>query len=270
MHYQIDSLAYTNQLRSLPPEHKLGFAIALFLLGYLAPMHVQLLMVLWLFVWLIKYAQIPASIYLRLLLLPVSFLTLSLPALLISIGTVSSLESFETDVIWGIAIEPIYLYLSQQGLEQARVVFARAIALTSCLYFILLTVPLFEILRILKQLGCSPLVTELMGLMYRFISLLTATASELLTAQQARMGYGTWRMGMRSFSLLVGQLLQRTLENYRQLSLGLASRGYTGELRVWHRRRYKFSRRYATEAIAGYLFLLSLTGWHHWRALSLC
>lgn len=265
MHHQIDALAHTNQLRSLPPEHKLGFAAALFVLGYLAPAFAQLLIVLWLFIWVVKYAQIPAKIYIELLLLPTSFLLLSLPTLLIGISTVASFNNIETDVVWGMAVKPLYLYLSRQGIEQATAVFTRSIALTSCLYFILLTIPTFELIRILQRLGCPPLITELMGLMYRFIFILTGTVGELLTAQQSRMGYGTWRIGMRSLSLLIGQLLQRTLNTYQQLSLGLAARGYNGDLRVWHSRRYKPDWRYTTEAIAGYLCLLLLTGWHYWR-----
>jgi cobalt/nickel transport system permease protein len=55
----------------------------------------------------------------------------------------------------------------------------------------------------------------------------------------------------------------RTLENYRELSLGLQSRGFTGELRVWHHRRHKPSWRYGIEAISGCCFLLFVTGWHH-------
>lgn len=265
MHHQIDALAHTNQLRSLPPEHKLGFAVALFILGYLAPAFVQLLIALWLFIWVVNYARIPAKIYLELLLLPTSFLLLSLPTLLVGISTVAALQNIETDVIWGMAIKPFYLYLSQQGIEQARTVFTRAIALTSCLYFILLTIPTFELIRILQRLGCPPLITELMALMYRFIFILADTASELLSAQQSRMGYSNWRTATRSLSILVGQLLQRTLNAYQQLSLGLAARNYTGDLHVWHSRRYKPSSRYAIEAIAGYLCLLLLTGWHYWR-----
>jgi cobalt/nickel transport system permease protein len=99
--------------------------------------------------------------------------------------------------------------------------------------------------------------------MYRFIFVLTATASELLTAQQSRLGYGDWRSGLRSLSLVVVQLLRRTLENYRQISLGLTSRGFKGELRVWHARRYKSSRRYGSEAIGGYCLLLILVGLHY-------
>jgi cobalt/nickel transport system permease protein len=266
MHHQLDALAHTNQLRSLPPEHKFGFAIALFILGYLAPALVQGLIVLWLFVWVVKYAQIPACIYLKLLLLPISFLLLSLPAFLVGIGTVAKLDSFSADIIAGVMIEPLYLYLSQQGIDQASAIFMRATALTSCLYFMLLTVPTFEIIRILQRLGCPALITELMTLMYRFIFVLTDTMGELLIAQQSRLGYGTWRTGMQSLGLLVGQLLQRTLHHYRQLSLGLAARGYTGHLQVWHSRRYQLDSRYVAEALAGYLCLLLLTGWHYWSA----
>ncbi len=267
MHHQIDSLAYTNQLRSLPPEHKLGFAIALFLLGYVAPPVVQLLIPLWLSIWLIYYAKIPAKLYSRMMLMPITFLITSAPAFLVGVASVNTLDILQPDVIAGISLGSIYLYLSQQGWEQVSMIFLRAIALTSCLYFILFTIPMIELIRILKRCGCPALMTELMLLMYRFIFILAATASELLTAQQCRFGYGNWRLGLRSLSLLVGQLLQRTIDNYRQLSLGLASRGYNGELRVWHTRRYKSSQRYTTEAVGGYLFLLTLTGWHYRTAL---
>lgn len=263
MHHHIDSLAYTNRLRYLPPEHKLGFAIALFTLGYVAPSPIQLLITLWMMVWVIGYARIPAAVYVKLLAIPLSFWVMSFPALVIGVSTVSFLAGVEMDVVWGFPLGSVYLYLSKQGVDQAQTVLSRAIALTSCMYFILLTVPFVEIVRILRRLGCPALLTELMTLMYRFIFVLTDTAADLLTAQQSRMGYCNWRAGLRSLSLVVGQLLWRTLENYRQLSLGLASRGYTGELRVWHARRYKPNWRYTIEAVGGYCLLLIWTGWHY-------
>ena len=259
MHHQIDSLAYTNKLRSLPPKQKLGFAFALFLLGYVAPPSVQILIALWLTLWVIVYAGIPAQVYGKLLAIPVSFWVLSLPALMMGIswGTTGS------DVLWGVSWGKMDFYLSAQGLEQARSIFLRAIALTSCMYFILLTVPFVEMIRVLRDFGCPPLITELLLLMYRFIFVLAETVSEIITAQQSRLGYGNWRAAMKSLSLVVGQLLWRTLENYRQLSLGLKSRGFNGELRVLHTRRHRTSWRYAGEAIAGYVLLLILTGRHY-------
>lgn len=261
MHHHIDVLAYTNGLRSLPPEPKLAFAAALFLLGYLAPPWIQGLIAVWLMLWTVGYARIPLRRYGQLLALPVGFMLTSLPALMFGITT--NAAAVAGDQLWGGRFGPLWIYASQQGFAQAGFLVMRAIALISCLYFVLLTVPFVEILRVLRRLGCPPLITELMMLMYRFIFVLTTTASELLTAQQSRLGYRNWRVGMHSFSVLVGQLLGRTLENYRQLSLGLRSRGFTGELRVWSRRNYRSQWRYWGEAIAGYTVLVILTGLHY-------
>lgn len=263
MHHQIDALAYTNRLRSLPPEHKLIFAIALFGLSYVAPIGVQILVTVWLGVWIVGYARIPVKIYRQLLLIPLSFWLVSVPALAIGVVGWQNIATVQGDIGQGIKLGSLYLYISHQGIEQVRELLTRAIALTSCMYFVLLTVPFADILRILKRCGCPNLITELLALMYRFIFVLTDTANELLTAQQARSGYRTWRLGMHSLALIASQLLRRTLENYRQISMGLESRGFRGELRFWHSRRYRPNWRYIMEAIAGYLILLVCTGWHY-------
>lgn len=251
MHHQIDSLAYTNQLRRLPPEQKMGFAIALFLLGYLSPPILQLGIALWLALWIVGYAKIPLKIYLQLLLIPVGFWAMSVPAFLLGIVQMSRLAEIQQDISWGFSLGPFYLYLSQQGLQQVQEIFTRAIALTSCLYFILLTIPFVEIVRMLQQIGCPPLLTELLTLMYRFIFILADTATELIIAQNARLGYRSFKTALRSLGLVVSQLLHRTLDHYRAYTLGLASRGFNGELRVLYRRRYTPSRRYTLEACSG-------------------
>ncbi len=139
----------------------------------------------------------------------------------------------------------------------------RAIAATSCLYFIFLTIPVIELVQILRRCHCPTLLTDLLLLMYRFIFTVLRTARELRTAQVSRNGYRTWKLSMSSLGILVGQLLQRTLIHYRQISLSLAARGFAGDLRVWHSRHYVRSRRYCLEALMGYTVLLGLTGWSH-------
>ncbi len=263
MHHHIDSLVYQNRLRSLPPEHKLILAIGLFILSYLAPTFVQIMITVWLGIWIVGYARIPIKIYGELLLIPLSFWLVSVPALVISGVGLEDISLVQADVWQGIKIGSFYLYFSQQGIEQARELFPRAIALTSCLYFVLLTIPFADIWRILNSCGCPTIIIELLALMYRFIFVLTATANEILTAQSARMGYGNWRLGMRSLALIASQLLRRTLENYRQIYMVLESRGFRGELRFWHGRRYQANWRYIIEALAGYLLLLVGTGWHY-------
>ncbi|MEG5159061.1 cobalt ECF transporter T component CbiQ [Microcoleus sp. AT3-A2] len=261
MNHQIDSLAYTNRLRGLPPSHKLSFAIALLILSLVSGAIVQLSIGLWLAVWIVIYAGIPGKLYLRLLSLPLMFLLTSLPALALGTVELSQIQEIQWDIWqgWGISVGTFYLYVSRTGIYQVSLLFVRAFASTSCMYFILLTVPFTETLQILRQLRCPELVTELLLLMYRFIFSLLAIADELWIAQNSRCGYRTWKLGMRSLSILIGQLLQRTLENYRQVSLSLASRGFNGKLRVWNSYPYKPSQRYIFEALFGCTTLILLS-----------
>ncbi|NJO19741.1 MAG: cobalt ECF transporter T component CbiQ [Spirulinaceae cyanobacterium RM2_2_10] len=261
MRHLIDSLAYTNRLRTLPPSQKVGWAIALICLSLVAPIGIQVAITLWLSVWVVGYARIPAQVYLKLTAIPLSFLLMSVPALVLSVSWQP--EVIPTDAQLGFIIGQLYLYLSQAGVAQAIALLARAIATTTCLYFLLLTVPLADILRLLSRVGCPELLVELLLLMYRAISVLSETAEQLIDAQKARSGFSSWRRAWRSVSLIASQLLWRSLTNYRQLTLGLTARGYNGRLRFWHPERYQSQPRYWLEAIVGYAILLALTGWHY-------
>lgn len=258
MHHQIDSLAYGNRLRSIPPEHKLIFALSLFILGYLSPIYIQILISVWLIFWIVVYGGIPFVVYSQLLAIPFGFWFISLPALIFGVSASLSNSNFTEDIIWSIPLGNFVIYLSSQGVTQGATILARSWCLTSCMYFILLTIPFGEVITVLQRCKCPSLLTDLLLLMYRFIFVLTATASELITAQKSRFGYLNWRRGIYSLSLAIAQLLTRTLGEFRQISLGLKSRGFNGELRTWHSRRYQKNWRYIMEAVGGYSFLLIL------------
>lgn len=260
---QIDTLAYTNRLRRLPPEHKLLFAIALLVIIYSTRAPVQIVIAVWISIWTVIYAGIPASIYLRLLCITAGFWLTSLPAIVVNGVSLSQLSLVQSDVWQGFTWGNYYLYLSHHGIQQAGELATRAIAATACIYFVMLTVPFSEILDILRRIGCPALLTDLLMLMYRFIFVLLRTATEIWTAQQSRGGYRTHKLWLKSLGLLVGQLLRRTLENYRQVSLTLESRGFTGDFRVCHSRRYLPSKRYSLEALFGCAILAALTGWQY-------
>lgn len=263
MSLQIDTLAYTNRLRKLPPEHKLLFAIVLLFITYFSHIPVQLLIAFWMGIWTVAYAGVPAKLYFRLLSITVGFWLTSVPALVISGVNLAHLSQVQADVWHGFVWNNYYIYLSHHGIFQASELAARAIASTACIYFVMLTVPFIEMIHILNRIGCPSLLTELLMLMYRFIFVLLQTANQLWTAQQSRSGYRTWRLWLKSLGLLIGQLLHRTLDNFRQFSLTLESRGFTGEFRVLHSRRYAASKRYSLEALFGCALLITLSGWSY-------
>ncbi len=259
MTLQIDTLAYTNRLRWLAPEQKLLFAIALLIITAFTHPPVQILIAIWMSIWTVIYAKIPLNIYLKLVYIATLFWLTSLPALVINGIHNNHLNLIQDDAIFGLNVGDYYLYISHYGMEQGWTILTRAIASLSCLYFVMLTIPFAELLQTLRRFGFPVILTDILLLMYRFIFVLLNTASQVWTAQQSRGGYCTFRIGIKSLSLLIGQLLRRTLENYRQVSLSLASRGFNGEFKVWHPHRYHFSKRYAIEAIIGCVVLIGLT-----------
>jgi cobalt/nickel transport system permease protein len=260
---KIDTLAYTNRLNRLPPEHKLGFALVLLLISYLAPIAVQMLIFLWVSVWIVIYAKIPAAVYFKLLGITIGFWVMSIPALILNGVGIENLAQVRADSWGGWRWGDFYLYISHQGVTQATTLGIRSIAASACIYLILLTVPFSALLDILRRIGCPTLMVELLFLMYRFIFVLLATAQEIWIAQQSRGGYRTRQVWLKSISLLIGQLLRRTLANYQQVSLSLAARGFNGELQVWHSRPYIASKRYIWEAAIGCVILVFLAGLIH-------
>ncbi|MDJ0695870.1 MAG: cobalt ECF transporter T component CbiQ [Mastigocoleus sp. MO_167.B18] len=265
MSLQLDTLAYTNRLRKLPPEHKLIFAIATLVISLCSHPPVQILLTLWMSVWTVFYARIPAGIYLRVLIFAGFFWLTSLPALILNGVSLSDFSQVQGDSWQSLRLHSYYIYISRSGIHQATLIFTRAIASVSCLYFLMLTVPFTEILHTLRRFKFPVLLTEILLLMYRFIFILLYVANELLRAQKSRGGYRNWRTSMKSLALLISQLLKRTLQKYSQFSLGLETRGFAGEFRVWSPQRYRSSRRYTVEAICGCLVLIGLELWLHAR-----
>ncbi|BDA73895.1 Cobalt transport protein [Calothrix sp. PCC 7716] len=265
MKIQIDQLAYTNRLRWLPPEHKLTFATTLFLITFFSHPTVQILIAVWMSIWIVIYAGISAKVYLKLLYVALFFWLTSLFALVFNIVASDSVANIQNDALAGLTIGFFHIYISFNGILQGLSILTRALASLSCLYFVMLTIPFSELLEVLRRIGLPELLCEILLLMYRFIFVLLNTASQLWTAQQARFGYRTFNTSIKSLGLLVGQLFKRTLENYRQVSLSLESRGFNGQFRVWHPYRYRPSKRYAIEAIIGSTILLGLELLNHAR-----
>lgn len=263
MGHRIDALAYGNRLRWLPPGQKLAFAAVLLLLGLVAPPLVQGLISLWLALWIVVYAAIPARLYLPLLLLPLGFALASLPALLLQAVPLDAFTATARGDVWQQLARPLaggwIVYVSQQGMGQATLLISRSLAASSCLMFALLTTPFTELIGVLRRLRLPPLLLELLVLTYGFIFSLMATANELWVAQQARAGLRGRRGQLLGLGLLVGQLLHRSLATYRGFAMGLAARGFNGGLRVLGGEHHRSSPRYQGEAIAGCALLGALS-----------
>ena len=122
--------------------------------------------------------------------------------------------------------------LAPHGLEQAGRLAASALAGLSCLLFLALTTPATDLVAGLRRVGMPAEITEMALLMYRFIFLLLDTAGSMHAAQAARLGHVTYRRHLNSLSLLIANLLPRAFARAQALEVGLAARGWHGDLRV--------------------------------------
>ena len=255
MHIQLDTLAYSNRLRHLPPSQKLWFALTVLLLALIAHYPIQILIFVWMSGWSVIYAGIPWRIYGSMILGVMTFLITSLPALAIEYASSISVDH-QPDVLWQIAAWGGHLYLSRQGSIHAIEVVIRSLASTSALFFIVLTIPAIDLATTAQKIGCPQILIELALLVYRFIFLLADTAQKIVTAQISRGGYRLGRLRMYSLNLLVRQLIQRTASRYQQITLGVTARGFQQEFRFWQPQQYQYSPRHARESIIGCVILI--------------
>lgn len=257
MHHDLESYAYTNRLRFLPPSQKSIFVLSLLVITSTTHWPTQLAIAVWLAWSLIVYAKIPSRIYGQVLGLAIAFLLASLPALVLDIWPNSGLVDRPVLALAGVAIGPWYVGLSSVGLQQALTISSRSIASVSCLLFLIFTTPIAELFSLLRRCHVPRVLIDLVLLMYRFIFLFLDVVHQLQLAQKARGGYRNKTAWQRSIALLIRQLFVRSLQRYKDFSLGLAARGFNGNLDTYSPLIYQSSRRYTWEAILGCLGLIS-------------
>jgi len=223
----IDSYAYNNKLKKIHPGEKSLFAVMSMAVCLTSPTVIAPLIVLALMTGgIILKAGIPARIFLRLMLVPLSFLLLSVLTIAFSISTDPS-GFWIAQTINGLTVGIRY-----PDLVTAVHLFLRSLGAVSCLYFLALTTPMTEIITVLHKLRVPVIITELMVLTYRFIFVLMETAITIKRAQSSRLGYVSLKISYRSLSRLFSALLGKVFVKSQELYNAMAARCYTGEIKV--------------------------------------
>lgn len=223
----IDKYAYASNLNRIDPMQKFVFAILTLGVCLWADTLVISLAVFFIMGWVtIRSGGTPLSVFLKLLLVPLSFLLIGI--LTIAINMSNNPQSF----FFSIPIAGSWIGLSRVGVVRAGQLFFRVLGSVSCLYFLSLSTPMVDLLSVFRKLKMPKLLVEMMGLIYRFIFVLLDTAETMLTAQNSRLGYINWSTGYRSLGALASTLFIRTYKRSNDLFTALESRGYDGDLNV--------------------------------------
>lgn len=221
---RIDTYAYSNRWRQVHPGEKGLFALfcltaALLSRTPLVPLGIAAAMA----ALTVMGAGIPWREYLRLAVLPVLFLLWSCLALAVSF-------SGGELPLANIPALNLTISLSRQGMGQAELALARSLGASLSLLFLALTTPMTEIMGLLRSLGTPRLLIELMTISYRQIFIFLEITRQIRAAQEARLGYASTRLAMKSLGGLAGNILLGSLSRARQNHQGLLARGYDCEL----------------------------------------
>ena len=252
----IDCYAYSNNLKKVHPVEKSLFAIITMVVCLTSPTVITPLIVLALMAGgIIFRAGIPTRVFVNLMLVPFSFLFISVLTIAFSISTNPS-GFWLAQTINGLTIGTRY-----PDLITALHLFLKSLGAVSCLYFLALTTPITEIITVLHKMKVPVIITELMVLIYRFIFVFMETATTIRRAQSSRLGYVSMKSSYRSLSRLFSALLGKVFVKSQELYNAMAARGYTGEIKVLTKKYPVSLRNYIL--ITGFelpLILLNLLG----------
>lgn len=257
---QIDSLSYMNALRPLSPMWKCGFAVMMLLLSYLTHPAVQVAIACWMTIWTVGYARIPVKYYAALIGAACLFFAASVPALIVELHPVRGELTFPHEVAaftllnWKVTV-------TSTGLLLAAKLFLRILASLTCVSFILFSTPFSELLQVLKKVRVPALVLEIMQIMYRFLFILFETVQDMYLAQQARGGQTGFKNRLKDTATLIMQMFMKTMQQYRSLSNGLMSRGFTDDIPLAPYQGSPVPLRYKLESWVGFMLLLLLEIW---------
>ncbi len=245
---------------------KSGFAALLILLSYIAHPVVQLVLFVWISLWIAAYAKVPLSLYFILLCSSLLLFVTSLPAILIEI------HSLDTEQGGGhgwvlFTFSHWTLYLNPTGLQLAVKLVCRIIACLSASLLLILTTPMSELFQVMKKLRMPSLVLEIMLITYRFLFLLLDTAHDMYRAQRARGGQQGFKGRLKDTAILIVRMFAKTMQRYQGLANGMISRGFTEDIRMAPYRGGHVPTRYKWESCIGVVLLLIIECLLRWREM---
>ena len=223
----IDKYAYTNALRDFNPMAKFYFAIGFLGISLINKNTYIFLSIIALMSFVTTYfAKINVKYYISMLLIPVSFLLLSIVAVLFSIGSDKSSFLYCTKVF------NLYLGVTEFSIDNATLLFLRAMSSLTCAYFIALTIPINQLIIVFKTIKLPNVFIEMVILVYRFIFIFLEESKEIYVAQEMRFGYVNITNSYKSLSVLISILFIRVMSRYKDMTISLESKLYNGEFYI--------------------------------------
>ena len=223
----IDDYAYKNKLYKVNPNKKFIIGMLLLILSLINPFnYISLLIIALMSFVIVVIAKIELKDYLHFIKIPLTFLIISIIMILLNFS--HNKEIF----LYSIKIGNLYVGVTNESLKSAIYLFFRALSCLTCIYFIMLTTPFYQLIFVFKKLHLPDVVLEISMLMYRFIFIFMEEVSDIRKSQELRFGYINLKNGYNSFGLLVSMLFKRMMIRYDEMSIALDMKLYDGTFHI--------------------------------------
>jgi cobalt/nickel transport system permease protein len=227
----IDRFAHTNKLSQANPTVKVVASLVMLLSVFFINEPLYMAGVFGLMVGCtLLWARIPVRIYLHTLIFDSVFIIPGALALLftISSGGGNYLVAFHF-FQFTIGITP-------ENLKLASLVFCRAMSGVSCMLFLIYTTPVMQIAGVMKKAHISNTFLEIFVLTYRFIFDYWEKIKLMVTAQELRFGYRSFKPALHSIAMMLSNLFLMAIQSYEEMTQTLELKQYQGDFHVSYRK----------------------------------
>ncbi len=129
--------------------------------------------------------------------------------------------------------------IKAEGLKQGACLASRVFGATAFVMLPTLTTSVPALFEGLRRLKIPAVWLEMTYLTYRYFFKFGKLAAGIRQAQLLRGGYNNLRVGLRSFGILVGNVLIGAFDQAGKTALGMELRGYEGQLKFIGRLHWK-------------------------------
>ncbi|BFH15251.1 cobalt ECF transporter T component CbiQ [Paenibacillus melissococcoides] len=222
----IDKYAYHNRWLGVSPYIKTFGYMLLLMLSLNGSAALQAVICLLLVPLTMYVAKMSGRQYLKWFMLPFSFLLMSIVSILVSVSVSAD------GLLWKVQAGSLYFGISDATMQAAAHVLFRSTACLACTLLFVLTVPVQQLVKVMRTIHIPVLLVEFMVLIYRFIFIFIEEAAAIRQAQQLRFGYRGLANSYNSLAMLVNVLFQRVMLRYRDMSVALEVKLYQGDFHV--------------------------------------
>lgn len=214
------SHSQNNKISHWHPANKLLFAgiliilafcnLPLALLGFL--MLQQLIFIRW-------ATKINFKSIIHILLIPIGFQILAILPMILEINHAGGL---------------LPMAISPSAISTAVRLIGRGTLITLTIFSCVLTMPLSEMVYVLKRVKLPEVITELIVLIYRNIQILIQTTENIHQAQQLRMANGSLKAKYRATAMLLSRLFILSMHRADEQYNSLATRGMSDRWPIYY------------------------------------